>query len=97
MYAAIRRGKVKPGSAEELARRVQEGALPIVSSISGFQAYYVVYGDEDMVVTVSVFADKAAAEESNRQIMGWIKENLGPLLAGPPDAIEGEVMVSQIG
>ena len=33
MYAAIRRGKVKLGSAEEIARRVQKEAMPIVSSI----------------------------------------------------------------
>jgi quinol monooxygenase YgiN len=93
MYAAVRRAKVKPGSADELARRVKKEALAIVSSISGFKAYYFVYGEDDTVVTVSVFEDRAAAEECNKQILGWIKENMGPFLTSPPEAIEGEVIV----
>ena len=38
MYAAIRRGKAKPGSAAEVTRRVTEGALPLMSSVPGFKA-----------------------------------------------------------
>ena len=29
LFAAIRRGKVKPGMADEFARRVKAGALPL--------------------------------------------------------------------
>ena len=43
MYAAIRQGKAKPGMVEELARRIKEGAIPIISDVEGFIAYYVVY------------------------------------------------------
>jgi len=39
MYAAIRQGKAKAGMAEELARRIKEGAIPIISDVPGFQAY----------------------------------------------------------
>ncbi len=39
MYAAIRQGKAKPGTAEELARRIKEGAIPIISDVEGFMAY----------------------------------------------------------
>ena len=41
MYAAIRQAKAKAGTAEELARRVKEGAIPIISDVEGFMAYYV--------------------------------------------------------
>jgi heme-degrading monooxygenase HmoA len=97
MYAAVRRGKVKPGSADELARRVNEEALSIVSGVPGFQAYYVIYGEDDTVVTVSVFEDRAGAEECNKQIMAWIRENMGPMLVTPPEAMEGEVIVHKTG
>ena len=43
MYAAIRQAKAKTGTAEELARRIKEGAIPIISDVDGFRAYYVVY------------------------------------------------------
>jgi hypothetical protein len=42
MYAAIRQGKAKAGMAEELARTIKEGAIPIISDVPGFQAYYVI-------------------------------------------------------
>lgn len=34
-YAAIRQGKAKSGMAEELARRIKEGAIPIISDVKG--------------------------------------------------------------
>jgi len=37
MYAAIRQGKAKPGMAEELAVRVKEGAIPIISDVPGLR------------------------------------------------------------
>ena len=42
VYASIRQGKAKAGMAEELTRRIKEGAIPIISDVDGFMAYYVV-------------------------------------------------------
>jgi hypothetical protein len=47
MYAAIRQGKAKAGMAEELARRIKEGAIPIISDVPGFKAYYVIYAPDE--------------------------------------------------
>src|SRR5262249_717117 len=47
VYAAIRQGKAKTGMAEELARRIKEDAIPIISDVEGFMAYYVVYAADD--------------------------------------------------
>ena len=55
MYAAIRQGKAKTGTAEELARRIKEGAIPIISDVPGFQAYYVIYAPDDTVTAISIF------------------------------------------
>ena len=63
MYAAIRQGKAKAGQAEELARRIKEGAIPIISDVEGFMGYYVVYAPDDTVVAISLFNNFAAAEE----------------------------------
>jgi len=54
MYAAIRQGKAKSGMAEELAVRVKEGAIPIISDVPGFKAYYVIYAPDDTVTAISI-------------------------------------------
>jgi hypothetical protein len=93
MYAAIRQGKAKTGMAEELARRIKEGAIPIISDVEGFMAYYVVYAPDDTVTAISIFNNYAGAEESNRRGVAWIEQNLTPLLTGPATAVAGPVIV----
>jgi hypothetical protein len=93
MYAAIRQGKAKSGMVEELVRAIKEGAIPIISDVPGFRAYYVICAPDDTVTAVSIFDDYAGAEESNRRAIAWIEQNLAPLLTGPPTAIAGPVIV----
>jgi hypothetical protein len=91
VYAAIRQGKAKTGMAEELTRRIKEGAIPIISDVPGFMAHYVVYARDDTVTAISIFNNYAGAEESNRRVLTWIEQNLAPLLAGPATALAGPV------
>jgi hypothetical protein len=93
VYAAIRQGKAKTGMAEELTRRIKEGAIPIISDVPGFMAYYVVYAPDDTVTAISIFNDYAGAEESNRRALMWIEQNLAPLLTGPATALAGPVIM----
>jgi hypothetical protein len=79
--------------AEELARRVKEGAIPIISNVPGFRAYYVVYAPDDTVTAISIFDDYAGAQTSNERGLAWIEENLAPLLVGPASAVAGPVIV----
>jgi len=96
LFAAIRRAKVKPGMAGEFAKRVEAGALPVMKTMDGFKAYYLIFGGEDTVIAVSLFTNKAVAESSTQKLMPWIKDNLGPLLAAPTEAIDGEVAVTAV-
>ena len=93
MYAAIPQAKAKTGAAEELARRIKEGAIPIISDVDGFMAYYVVYAPDDTVTAISIFNNHAGAEESNRRVVAWIEKDLAPLLAGAATAVAGPVIV----
>jgi hypothetical protein len=93
MYAAIRQGKAKPGMAEELTRTIKEGAIPVISDVPGFKAYYVIYAPDDTVTAISIFDDYAGAAESNRRGLAWIEESLAPLLTGPATAVAGPVIV----
>ena len=96
MYASIRRGKTQPGAAGQIAERAAEGFAPIVSKVPGFKHYYLVDLGDDMVATVSLFADKAGAEESGRRAADWVRENLAPLMAGPLEIMVGEVLVERV-
>src|ERR1700758_2432892 len=91
--STIRQGKAKPGMAEELTRRIKEGAIPIISDVEGFRAYYVVYAGDDTVTAISLFNNFAGAEEANRRALAWINDNLGPLLVGEARVGAGPVIV----
>ena len=93
MYASIRQAKAKTGMSQELASRIKEGAIPIISDVEGFRAYYVVYAPDDTVTAISIFPGYAGAEESNRRVLAWIEHSLTPLLAGPATAMAGPVIV----
>jgi hypothetical protein len=94
LFAAIRRGKVKPGMAAEFAKRVEAGALPAMKKMDGFKGYYLISGADDTIVAVSLFTNQAVAQSSTQTLMPWIKENLGPLLASPTEPFEGTVLLS---
>lgn len=93
MYAAIRQAKAKPGLADEIARTVKKGAIPIISNVPGFMGYYVIYSPDDTVTAISIFNDFAGAEESNKRALAWIEKNIAPMLAGPTTAVAGPVIV----
>jgi hypothetical protein len=94
LFAAIRRGKVKPGMIAEFAKRVEAGALPAMKKMDGFKGYYLISGADDTVMAVSLFTNQAVAQSSTQTLMPWIKENLGPLLASPTEPFEGTVLIS---
>ncbi len=93
MYASMRQGKAKAGMAEELTRRIKEGAIPIISDVPGFRAYYVIYAPDDTVTAISIFDDYSGAEESNKRGLAWIEQNLAPLMIGSASAVAGPVIV----
>ena len=95
MYAAIRQVKAKPGTADQLAERIKE-AVPIVSGVSGFMGYYVVYAPDDTVTAISIFNKVEEAEESNRRALAWIEENLAPFVLGQATATAGPVIVHSV-
>ena len=78
---------------DELARRLKEDAIAIISAVPGFRAYYVVYAPDDTVTAISIFDDYAGAVESNDRLLPWVKENLGQLLSEPVTAAAGAVIV----
>jgi hypothetical protein len=95
MYASVRRYQTDPGSVDEVLRRVDEGFAPIVIT-GGFMDYYVLDAGGGVILSISVFEDKAGAEESDRLAVDWVGQNLASLIPGPPEITAGEVRVHKM-
>ena len=63
------------GDGEDLARRAEEGILPILKAQSGFKAYSVAIGDGE-VLSLSVWETRADAEAGSEVVASWVAENM---------------------
>ena len=95
MHAATRIYQVDPGSVDEFRRGVNEGFLPIIKDVDGYQAYYAVDAGGGRIASVSVFEDRAGAEESTRKAGDYIRRNMASLLPNPPEVLQGEVVAQE--
>ena len=77
---------------KEAARRVQEEFIPLLNKIPGFISYYWVDEGDNVMVSVSVFANREAEEESNRIAADFVKKHIAPLLPNPPQITAGQVV-----
>ena len=92
MYAAVRQYKSKPGMADMLAERVKD-LVPVISGVSGFMGYYVIYAPDDTVTAISIFNKVEEAQESNTLALAWVEENLKSYVVGEASATAGPVIV----
>jgi hypothetical protein len=91
VYMSVRRYQVN-GSAAEASRRIEQGFIPLISRGPHFHAYYVLDAGDGMLLTVSLFAERSGAEESNRLAAEWVAEHLAALVA-LEETTTGEVTV----
>ena len=65
---------------------------PPARETPGFEAYYLVDAGNGVVVSISFFGDRDAAEESTRGAAEWVSRNLADLIRLPPQVLTGEVV-----
>ena len=96
-YLAIRQYQLAPGhTMEELSALAESGFIPILRQVPGFQEYVLVETGEG-VLSISIFADQAGAEESTRRAADWIQQNLTGFYTGPPTVTTGSVWLHAVG
>jgi hypothetical protein len=91
VYATVRRYD-RVSDVREATRHVNEGFIQIVREIPGFAAYYWIDAGDGVMISVSVFQDRASAEESNARASDYVRENLAAVLPNPPQITAGEVV-----
>ncbi|MFE8992163.1 hypothetical protein ACFYMI_30915 [Streptomyces collinus] len=91
MHAVMRRyeGVTDPA---EAGRRVNEEFLPLLRQVQGFVAYYFVDAGGGVMVSTSVFQDRAGAEESTERAGDYVRDRLAELLPNPPQVTAGEAL-----
>jgi heme-degrading monooxygenase HmoA len=96
MFISIRKYKVTHGSAENLARRVREGFVPLVRQIAGFKGYYLLDGGPDVLITISMFDSADEALASNETAAEWVRDNVMEFTKGLPEVMVGDVLITEI-
>ncbi len=92
MYATIRTYTGAPELADELAARAGD-VEELISTIPGFQAYYLVRTDGGCS-TISVFDSASGAEESSRRAAEYLREHAGEITSSSPTIWAGDVLVN---
>ena len=92
MFVVIRR-YAAGARAGEVARRVGEGLVPILTKLPGFRAYYCFVGEDGRPVSVSIVDSRAAAVVANDRAREWVGANMADLIPDPPEVAMGEMLV----
>ena len=96
MFTSIRKYKVRRGSAAELARRVQDGFVPLVRQLKGFRGYYLLDGGPDVLITISMFESANEALVSNEKAADWVRNNVMEFTRGMPEVMVGDVLIAEV-
>lgn len=90
MFASIRR--YKTDSPAEVTQLVNDGLLPLLGEIDGFEGYYCLDLGDGQMGSVSLYDTRAGAEQSNELAKAWGSKNTSKLITekSPPEV--GEVV-----
>ena len=91
MYAVVRHYHFKKENSEKIDKLVQEGYVPLLKKAKGFVRYYWLDTGEGEGASLSVFMDKAGADESIQIAAEFVKEHLAEFVMQKTEVIEGPV------
>jgi hypothetical protein len=63
------------GDAQAIARKAEDGLLPILQAQAGFKAYSVMATDEK-IISFSAWDSAESAEAANSAALQWVQENI---------------------
>lgn len=94
MYALLRKNKlVKPGGADEAARRVRDGVVPILKGRPGFRLHLGFVSEASETVGVSFYDGRGPALDALERVRAWAAENMRDLTPDEPEVRFGAVLL----
>ena len=91
MFSVIRRYHFDPKNGAEIDGQIRESFVPLIKKAKGFVRYYWLDSGKGEGASLSVFQDKAGADESVRLAADYVREHMSKLLTQKPEVIEGAV------
>ena len=95
MNCTIRRYEsIDQSRKSELIKKVDEGLLPMLSELPGFNGYSLIDAGDGVMTSVGFFDTAAQADESTRIAAGWLREQkLETAIPNAPMLTSGDVVV----
>jgi len=97
MYQTIREYQTSPQSVNEILAKDEKSFVPYISNAPGFREYTCIDSGNGVVISTSLFANRADGEKFNGLAMNWVHEHLGSLLPTAPRVTSGEVRTHATG
>ncbi|WP_045466309.1 hypothetical protein [Sporocytophaga myxococcoides] len=91
MYAVIRHYSFKSEDSDKINQMIQEGFVPLIKKANGFISYNWLDTGTGDGASLSVFQDKAGADESILLAADFVRKNMSELLSQKPEVIEGPI------
>ena len=91
MFAVVRHYHFKAQDGATIDRMIKEDFVPLIKKAKGFVRYYWLDTGNGEGASVSVFQDKAGADESIRLAADYVREHMAKLVTQKPEIIEGPV------
>ena len=91
MFSVIRHYHFDAKNGAEIDGKIRESFVPLIKKAKGFVRYYWLDTGKGEGASLSVFQDKAGADESVRLAADYVREHMSKLLTQKPEVIEGAV------
>ena len=91
MFAVMRHYHFDAKNSAEIDRQIREGFVPLIKKAKGFVRYYWLDTGKGEGASISVYKDKAGADESVRLAAQFIRDHMSKLITQKPEIIEGPV------
>jgi quinol monooxygenase YgiN len=89
MYGVVRQYQADPNALQDLVQRIR-GVVPELQQIQGFVSYDVVVSGSTLI-SISIYGDKAGADESTELARRYVQERWSDLKVNPPQITEGDI------
>jgi len=92
-YARIGMYTVKPGTLDAILKKAEAELVPQTQQQPGFRRYFTIRTGEDSLVSVTVWEDKAQAEQAAERLSGWVRAEMGSSLVKAENHV-GEITIA---
>jgi hypothetical protein len=94
-FASLRRYILRSGDVDEVMHIVDREFAEQIQRMNGFEAYHTLDCGRGEILSISLFRDQAACEDSDEQALGFVKQHLSAYDIERSEVMGGEVLVSR--